>query len=81
MRTALADRALLGNQRRLAARPESEDGSGGALRPRGKDGTRVELEHRHLDHYGARGDEMRDIFDSESGWSGLLASFARAAEA
>src|SRR4029434_10620329 len=25
----------------------------------GKDGTRVELEHRHLDLYGARRDEMR----------------------
>jgi uncharacterized protein YndB with AHSA1/START domain len=47
----------------------------------GKDGTRVELEHRHLDRYGARRDEMRGIFDSEGGWSGLLASFARAAAA
>ncbi len=47
----------------------------------GKDGTRVELEHRHLDRYGARRDEMLGIFDSEHGWSGILASFARAAEA
>jgi uncharacterized protein YndB with AHSA1/START domain len=47
----------------------------------GKDSTRVELEHRHLDRYGARRDEMRGIFDSEGGWSGLLASFARAASA
>jgi uncharacterized protein YndB with AHSA1/START domain len=47
----------------------------------GKDGTRVELEHRRLDRYGARRDEMRGIFDSERGWSGMLASFARAAEA
>jgi uncharacterized protein YndB with AHSA1/START domain len=45
----------------------------------GKDGTRVELEHRRLDLYGARRDEMRGIFDSEGGWSGLLASFTRAA--
>jgi len=44
-------------------------------------GTRVELEHRHLDRYGARRDEMRGIFDSEGGWSGLLASFAGAAAA
>jgi uncharacterized protein YndB with AHSA1/START domain len=43
--------------------------------------TRVELEHRHLDRYGARRDQMRGIFDSEGGWSGLLAAFARAAEA
>jgi uncharacterized protein YndB with AHSA1/START domain len=45
----------------------------------GKDGTRVELEHRHLDRYGARRDEMRGIFDSEGGWTGLLESFVRAA--
>jgi uncharacterized protein YndB with AHSA1/START domain len=48
---------------------------------KGKGGTRVQLEYRHLDHCGARRDEMDGIFDSESGWSGLLASFARAAEA
>ena len=47
----------------------------------GKDGTRVELEHRKLDRYGARRDQMRGIFDSESGWGGLLESFARAAAA
>lgn len=47
--------------------------------PDGANGTRVELEHRHLEAYGPRGDEMRGIFDSEGGWSGLLASFARAA--
>ena len=44
----------------------------------GKEGTRIALEHRHLDRFGARRDEMRGIFDSEGGWSGLLASFARA---
>jgi uncharacterized protein YndB with AHSA1/START domain len=47
----------------------------------GNDDTRVELVHRHLDCYGARRDEMRGIFDSEKGWSGLLGSFARAAKA
>src|SRR4030095_11772015 len=47
----------------------------------GKHTHRVELEHRHLDRYGARRDEMRGIFDSEGGWSGLLASFARPAAA
>src|SRR4029453_8370649 len=45
----------------------------------GKDGTPAELEHRSLDRYGERRDQMRGIFDSEGGWSGLLASFARAA--
>lgn len=47
----------------------------------GEDGTRVELEHRHLDRYGARRDEMRRIFDTEGAWGGLLALFARAAAA
>jgi len=45
----------------------------------GKDRTRVELEHRRLDRYAARRDEMRGIFDSEAGWTGLLASFASSA--
>jgi uncharacterized protein YndB with AHSA1/START domain len=47
----------------------------------GKDGTRVELEHRHLDRYGPRREEMRGIFDSERGWMGLLAAFAARASA
>jgi uncharacterized protein YndB with AHSA1/START domain len=47
----------------------------------GKNSTRVELEHRRLDLYGARGDEMRGIFDSEMGWKGLLAAFAASASA
>ncbi len=42
----------------------------------GKNGTRVELEHRLLDRYGARSEEMRGIFDSEMGWKGLLEAFA-----
>ncbi len=43
--------------------------------------TRVELEHRRLDLYGARRDEMRRIFDTEGDWGRLLESFARAAAA
>jgi len=46
----------------------------------GKSGTRVEFEHRRLDRYGARRDEMRRIFDMEGDWGKLLESFARAAE-
>jgi uncharacterized protein YndB with AHSA1/START domain len=38
--------------------------------------TRVELEHRHLERYGARRDEMRHIFDTEGDWGRLLAAFA-----
>ena len=45
----------------------------------GKDSTRVELEHRHLDQYGERRDEMREIFDKGGDWGRLLALFARAA--
>jgi uncharacterized protein YndB with AHSA1/START domain len=49
--------------------------------PEGKDSTRVELEHRHLDRYGARRDEMRRVFDTEGDWGRLLQMFARVAEA
>jgi uncharacterized protein YndB with AHSA1/START domain len=44
------------------------------------DGTRVELEHRCLDRFGPRRDEMRRIFETEGDWGRLLAMFARAAE-
>ena len=47
----------------------------------GSDRTRVELEHRHLDRYGARRDEMRRIYDTEGDWGRLLEAFARTAEA
>lgn len=47
----------------------------------GKDGTRVELEHRRLDRYAARRDEMRGTFDSEMGWNGILDAFAARAAA
>jgi uncharacterized protein YndB with AHSA1/START domain len=47
----------------------------------GKEATRVELEHRKLDRYGARRDEMRRVFETEGDWGRLLAMFAaRAAE-
>jgi uncharacterized protein YndB with AHSA1/START domain len=43
--------------------------------------TRVELEHRGLEHFGDRGEEMRTTFDSDGGWNGLLARFADAVTA
>ena len=46
----------------------------------GQDTTRVELEHRRLDRYGARRDEMRTIFDTTGDWGRLLQAFARIAE-
>lgn len=42
-------------------------------------GTRVEVEHRMLEAFGPRAQEMKGIFDSEGGWTGLLASFAKQA--
>ncbi len=47
--------------------------------PVGTAETRVELEHRRLDRYGARRDEMRRIFDTEGDWGKLLGMFAAAA--
>jgi hypothetical protein len=38
--------------------------------------TRVELEHRRLDCYGPAAEQMRGIFDSEGGWTGILRLFA-----
>ena len=38
--------------------------------------TRVELEHRGLEAYGDRAQEMRDTFGSPEGWAGLLTRFA-----
>jgi hypothetical protein len=42
--------------------------------------TRVELEHRRLDRYGARREEMRAIFDKGGDWGRVLAMFAEVAE-
>lgn len=47
--------------------------------PDGNDVTRVELEHRRLDRYGERRDEMRRIFETEGDWGRFLDLFARAA--
>jgi uncharacterized protein YndB with AHSA1/START domain len=41
--------------------------------------TRVELEHRGLDRYGAAADQMRGIFDSEGGWNRMITAFANRA--
>lgn len=44
-------------------------------------GTRVTLEHRMLGAYGAKAAEMQKTFDSPGGWTGLLESFKKAADA
>jgi uncharacterized protein YndB with AHSA1/START domain len=45
------------------------------------DRTRVELEHRCLDRYGAHRDQMRRIFDTEGDWGRLLQAMAQIAQA
>jgi uncharacterized protein YndB with AHSA1/START domain len=47
--------------------------------PDGDRRTRVEFEHRRLDRYGDRRDEMRTIFDKTGDWGRLLAAFAQTA--
>jgi uncharacterized protein YndB with AHSA1/START domain len=42
--------------------------------------TRVELEHRDIERFGEAAESVRQAFDSPGGWSGLLESFASAAE-
>jgi uncharacterized protein YndB with AHSA1/START domain len=44
-------------------------------------GTRVSLEHRMLERYGEKAEEMRGIFDAKGGWGGLLEAFAARASA
>jgi uncharacterized protein YndB with AHSA1/START domain len=45
----------------------------------GPERTRVDLEHRGLDQFGADREKMRATFNSEGGWAGLLQTFARSA--
>jgi uncharacterized protein YndB with AHSA1/START domain len=40
--------------------------------------TRVDLEHRNLERFGDKGVRIREMVDSESGWNGVLKSFAGA---
>jgi len=49
--------------------------------PEDAERTRVELEHRGLESYGPRAEEMRGIFGSDGGWRGLLGRFAETARA
>ena len=40
--------------------------------------TRIELEHRNLDRFGAKAEETRTALDSDGGWTGLLKVYADA---
>jgi uncharacterized protein YndB with AHSA1/START domain len=42
--------------------------------------TRVNLEHRNLERYGARATDLRKSIDSPGGWHKTMESFAREAE-
>jgi hypothetical protein len=42
----------------------------------GANETRVDIEHRYLERLGDKAARFRDTFDSESGWNGVLKSFA-----
>jgi uncharacterized protein YndB with AHSA1/START domain len=44
------------------------------------DGTRVELEHRNIEHFGNQAEAARVALDSPMGWSGLLESYAASAQ-
>lgn len=43
--------------------------------------TRVDVEHRLLDAYAEQAAAMRAAFDAPEGWNGMLAAYAKAAEA
>ena len=38
--------------------------------------TRVDIEHRNLERFGDKAARIREMFDSEGGWPGVLKSFA-----
>lgn len=42
-------------------------------------GTRVNLEHRHLERLGSTAETLREAIDAPGGWSGLLQLYAQAA--
>ena len=44
------------------------------------DGTRVQLEHRHLERMGKGAETARAAVDSQGGWGGLLEAFRNAVE-
>jgi hypothetical protein len=52
-----------------------------AFAPLGPDRTRVTLEHRNLDRFGADAEAMRKAFSSAGGWGLIVGRFAAAATA
>jgi Activator of Hsp90 ATPase homolog 1-like protein len=48
--------------------------------PEGPDRTRLELEHRDLEAYGAEADRMRQIFEQPGAWDTTLRAYAAIAD-
>ena len=48
--------------------------------PEGPDHTRVELEHRHLDHHGTGWESVAEGVDNPMGWPLYLAKYASVVE-
>ncbi len=44
-------------------------------------GTRVELEHRHLERFGEHAERIRDAVGSDRGWMGILRAYGAHADA
>ncbi len=42
--------------------------------------TRIVLEHRQLERFGAEAEKMRTAFESEGGWGGIMAQFVSSLE-
>jgi uncharacterized protein YndB with AHSA1/START domain len=42
--------------------------------------TRFTLEHRDIEKFGVKAQEMWKAFDSDMGWTGILSAFAKLAE-
>lgn len=49
--------------------------------PEGPSRTRVKLEHRQLERFGDKSEDMRAVFDGPGGWGQVLAHFEEAAAA
>jgi uncharacterized protein YndB with AHSA1/START domain len=43
----------------------------------GENSTRVDLEHRLLENMGEAAEQARRVFESDQGWGGILAGYAR----
>jgi hypothetical protein len=66
----------VGNQRAFTCDPNLKTEVEVRFIAEGSERTRVELEHRLLENYGEQAEMMQSIFDSDGGWTGIMARFA-----